>query len=98
MKRAKLTGVARLLDMPHQLRVRMVPVWKPGRARALVLLHPISLLRLSKRYDQTLGGDGNLIADLCNLKLDFGYVRYAKQGIGLFDQRRYLPQYPDPAL
>ncbi|HEY1403915.1 MAG TPA: TonB-dependent receptor plug domain-containing protein, partial [Pyrinomonadaceae bacterium] len=38
-----------------------------------------------KRYDQTLGGDGNLIADLRNLMLDFGYVRYLKQGLGFFD-------------
>ncbi|HEY9402935.1 MAG TPA: TonB-dependent receptor [Pyrinomonadaceae bacterium] len=38
-----------------------------------------------KRYDQTLGGDGNLVADLRNLMLDFGYVRYLKQGFGFFD-------------
>ena len=38
-----------------------------------------------KRYDQTLGGDGNLVADLRNLMLDFGYLRYFKQGFGVFD-------------
>jgi len=38
-----------------------------------------------KRYDQLLGGDGNLIADLRNLMLDFGYVRYVKVGAGFFD-------------
>jgi outer membrane receptor protein involved in Fe transport len=38
-----------------------------------------------KRYDQTLGGDGNLIADLRNLMLDFGYVRYNRQSLGFFD-------------
>jgi len=38
-----------------------------------------------KRYDQTLGGDGNLIADLRNLMLDFAYLRYFKQGFGFFD-------------
>ncbi len=38
-----------------------------------------------KRYDQLLGGDGNLIADLRNLMLDFFYGRYIKQGIGFFD-------------
>jgi outer membrane receptor protein involved in Fe transport len=38
-----------------------------------------------KRYDQLLGGDGNLIAELRNLMLDFGYVRYFKQGAGFFD-------------
>ncbi|HEV2762395.1 MAG TPA: TonB-dependent receptor [Pyrinomonadaceae bacterium] len=38
-----------------------------------------------KRYDQLLGGDGNLVADLRNLMLDFGYLRYFKQGVGFFD-------------
>ena len=38
-----------------------------------------------KRYDQTLGGDGNLIADLRNLMLDFSYLRYVRQGVGFFD-------------
>jgi outer membrane receptor for ferrienterochelin and colicin len=38
-----------------------------------------------KRYDQTLGGDGNLIADLRNLMLDFFYARYEKQQAGWFD-------------
>jgi hemoglobin/transferrin/lactoferrin receptor protein len=38
-----------------------------------------------RRYDQLLGGDGNLIADLRNLMLDFGYVRYVRQGFGFFD-------------
>lgn len=38
-----------------------------------------------KRYDQLLGGDGNLIADLRNLMLDFFYGRYVKQGLGFFD-------------
>ncbi len=38
-----------------------------------------------KRYDQLLGGDGNLIADLRNLMLDFGYLRFVKQNFGIFD-------------
>ena len=38
-----------------------------------------------KRYDQLLGGDGNLIADLRNLMLDFGYLRYFTQNVGFFD-------------
>jgi hemoglobin/transferrin/lactoferrin receptor protein len=38
-----------------------------------------------KRYDQLIGGDGNLIADLRNLMLDFFYGRYARQGVGFFD-------------
>ena len=35
-----------------------------------------------KRYDQLLGGDGNLIADLRNLMLDFGYLRYDRRQLG----------------
>ena len=38
-----------------------------------------------KRFDQLLGGDGNLIAALRNLMLDFGYLRYVKQNLGIFD-------------
>lgn len=38
-----------------------------------------------KRYDQLLGGDGNLIAELGNLMLDFGYLRYFRQKLGPFD-------------
>ena len=38
-----------------------------------------------KRYDQTLGGDGNLIADLRNLMADFFYTRYEKFQAGWFD-------------
>lgn len=38
-----------------------------------------------KRFDQLFGGDGNLIADLKNLMLDFSYLRYTKQGFGFFD-------------
>lgn len=46
-----------------------------------------------KRYDQTLGGDGNLIADLRNLMLDFGYLRYTRQGVGLFDNGSFTVSY-----
>ena len=38
-----------------------------------------------KRYDQTLGGDGNRIADLRNLMNDFFYARYLRQQAGPFD-------------
>jgi len=39
-----------------------------------------------KRYDQLLGGDGNLIADLRNLMVDLGYVRLQRFGFAGFDQ------------
>lgn len=40
----------------------------------------------AKRCDQLAGGDGNLIADLRNLMLDFGYLRYTHFEAGPFDQ------------
>ena len=38
-----------------------------------------------RRYDQLLGGDGNLIADLRNLATDLFYARLFKQDLGFFD-------------
>ncbi len=38
-----------------------------------------------KRFDQTLGGDGNLIADLRNFMNDFFYSRYEHISAGLFE-------------
>jgi len=46
-----------------------------------------------KRFDQLLGGDGNLIADLKNLMLDFGYLRYVKQNFGVFDTASFTASY-----
>lgn len=39
----------------------------------------------ARRYDQLLGGDGNLVADLRNLMLDFFYVRYEGTKLGWLD-------------
>ena len=49
----------------------------------------------AKRYDQTLGGDGNLVADLRNLMTDFGYLRYMKQRgfLGVFDNLSLAASY-----
>ena len=38
-----------------------------------------------KRFDQTIGGDGNLVADLRNFMLDFFYGRYERYKAGWFD-------------
>ncbi len=46
-----------------------------------------------QRFDQMLGGDGNLIADLRNLMLDFGYLRYIKQDFGPFDSGSFTLSY-----
>ncbi|MBP6004077.1 MAG: TonB-dependent receptor [Pyrinomonadaceae bacterium] len=46
-----------------------------------------------KRFDQMLGGDGNLIADLKNLMVDFGYLRAVKQNLGWFDSGSFTVSY-----
>ena len=46
-----------------------------------------------KRYDQLLGGDGNLQADLRNLMLDFGYLRFVKQNFFGFDSASFAVSY-----
>lgn len=59
---------------------------RAGRNSQLVGHYERSQQDGGKRYDQLLGGDGNLIADLRNLMLDFGYLRYQAFAIGPFDQ------------
>ncbi len=39
-----------------------------------------------KRYDQLLGGDGNLVAELKNLMIDIFYTRFEKEQVGFFDR------------
>ena len=59
--------------------------YRPAPTHQLTLHYQRSQQDGGKRYDQTLGGDGNLIADLRNFMLDFFYVRYEKQQAGWFD-------------
>lgn len=56
-----------------------------GQQRQLVFHYERAQQDGAKRYDQLLGGDGNLIADLRNLMLDFGYVRYQSYGAAGLD-------------
>lgn len=69
-----------------------------GLLRTHLTLSPTSQLILSysrnqqdggRRYDQLLGGDGNLIADLGNLMTDLFYVRLFKQNLGFFDNASF---------
>ena len=46
-----------------------------------------------KRYDQLLGGDGNLIAELRNLMTDFFYARLVRQRLGFFDNASFTFSY-----
>ena len=59
--------------------------YSPNNDQQFVLHYQRNQQDGGKRYDQLLGGDGNLIADLRNLMLDFFYARYLKQGVGFFD-------------
>lgn len=45
------------------------------------------------RYDQLMGGDGNLIAQLRNLMTDFSYLRFVKQHFGFFDAASFTVSY-----
>lgn len=46
-----------------------------------------------RRYDQLLGGDGNLVADLRNLMSELFYARLAKQSLGAFDNAQFTFSY-----
>jgi hemoglobin/transferrin/lactoferrin receptor protein len=46
-----------------------------------------------RRYDQLLGGDGNLIADLRNIISDVFYARMMKQNLGIFDNGSFTFSY-----
>ena len=53
--------------------------WSPGARSHWIASYQRGQQDGGKRYDQLLGGDGNLIADLRNLMLDFFYLRYERQ-------------------
>jgi outer membrane receptor protein involved in Fe transport len=59
--------------------------WAPAAGSEVVASYIRGQQDGGKRYDQMLGGDGNLIADLRNLMLDLFYVRYDKLSAGWFD-------------
>jgi len=59
--------------------------WTPAAGSQFIVHYSRSQQDGGKRYDQLLGGDGNLVADLRNLMLDFFYVKYARQKLGWFD-------------
>ena len=46
-----------------------------------------------RRYDQLLGGDGNLIAELRNLMADLFYARLLKQDLGFLDNASFTFSY-----
>ncbi|MEI6669051.1 MAG: TonB-dependent receptor [Acidobacteriota bacterium] len=60
--------------------------WTPSSSDQFVFSYARSQQDGGKRYDQLLGGDGNLIADLQNLMMDAAYIKYHRAGFGIFDQ------------
>jgi len=59
--------------------------WSPDDDQQIGFFYQRGQQDDGKRFDQLVGGDGNLMADLRNLMLDFGYIRYTKQRVGYFD-------------
>ena len=60
--------------------------WAPTEVSRLTAYYSRGQQDGGKRYDQLLGGDGNLVADLRNLMMDFAYVRYERFRFGGMDQ------------
>lgn len=60
--------------------------WAPSAGSRVIASYTRGQQDGGRRYDQLLGGDGNLVADLRNLMLDFGYVKYERHGVGPFDR------------
>jgi outer membrane receptor for ferrienterochelin and colicin len=59
--------------------------WAPSPRDRLVASYTRSQQDGGKRYDQLLGGDGNLVADLRNLMLDRASLKYQRLELGPFD-------------
>ena len=60
--------------------------WTPSANDQFVFSYTSNRQNDGKRYDQLLGGDGNLIADLQGLGLDVFYAKYNRANVGPFDQ------------
>jgi outer membrane receptor protein involved in Fe transport len=59
--------------------------WAPSSRSRIVGSYARTNQNGGERYDQLLGGDGNLIAELNDLSLDFGTLRYERLGAGFAD-------------
>ena len=60
--------------------------WTPTASDQFLVSYAQNRQDGGKRYDQLLGGDGNLVADLRNLRGDLLIVKYNRFGLGPFDQ------------
>ena len=99
-------AVTRFLGLPSDVFGERLPdtafTQYGGLMRASFNLDPTTQLLLSydrnqqdagRRYDQLLGGDGNLIADLRNLISDQFFARFLKQKLGFFDNASFTFSY-----
>jgi hemoglobin/transferrin/lactoferrin receptor protein len=59
--------------------------WTPGASTQIVTSYMATRQDGGERYDQLLGGDGNLVAELNDLTLDLFYVRLERLLPGWFD-------------
>ena len=59
--------------------------WTPNSRTQVVSAYTGTRQDQGHRYDQELGGDGNLIAELNDMTLDLFYARVERSGLGLFD-------------
>jgi outer membrane receptor protein involved in Fe transport len=59
--------------------------WAPNASHHFAANYTRSQQDGGRRWDQLLGGDGNLVADLRNLMLDLFYVKYDHVGAAWFD-------------
>jgi outer membrane receptor protein involved in Fe transport len=69
----------------RQLGAQLTINWLPGANGHVVASYRRGAQDDGARYDQLLGGDGNLVADLRDLTLDLFYVRYERFEAGWFD-------------
>lgn len=59
--------------------------WTPSSRTQVVSAYTGTRQDKGHRYDQELGGDGNLISELNDMTLDLFYTRVERSGLGFFD-------------
>jgi hemoglobin/transferrin/lactoferrin receptor protein len=85
--RSNIIGTDRLPDTAFTQYGGLIRMnWAPAPGSQFIVHYNRSQQDGGKRYDQLLGGDGNLIADLRNLMLDLFYVKYDKVKLGWLDE------------
>ena len=69
----------------HQAGGMVKANWTPSNRTQIVSAYTATRQDKAHRYDQELGGDGNLISELNDLTLDLFYTRLERSGLGWFD-------------